>query len=53
LHIWGYTDLQQGRRFTRDGLSIEIYPKGRYITMTGNALNRAPLAELDLSNIMP
>jgi len=53
LHIWGYTDLQQGRRFTRDGLSIEIYPNGRYITMTGNALNRAPLAELDLSNIMP
>ena len=53
LHIWGYTDLQQGRRFTRNGLSIEIYPNGRYITMTGNALKRAPLAKLDLSNIMP
>ena len=53
LHIWGYTDLDKGRRFTLDGLSVEIYPNGRYITMTGKALKRAPLAELDLSNIMP
>lgn len=53
LHIWGYTDLEQGRRFTRNGLSVEIYPNGRYITMTGKALKRAPLSALDLSHIMP
>jgi primase-polymerase (primpol)-like protein len=46
LHIWGFATLTTGRRFTRNGLSIEVYPNGRFITMTGNALKRAPLANL-------
>jgi primase-polymerase (primpol)-like protein len=48
LHIWGFGQMDAGRRFTRNGLSVEIYPSGRYITMTGKALNRAPLAQLDI-----
>jgi hypothetical protein len=37
---------------TRNGLSVEIYPAGRYITMTGNVLNQAPLAQLDVNSIV-
>lgn len=46
LHIWGLAKMGSGRRFIRNGLSVEIYPSGRFITMTGNALSRAPLANL-------
>jgi primase-polymerase (primpol)-like protein len=53
LHIWGKSHMATGRRFTRNGLSIEIYPNGRFITMTGNALNRAELADLDITAIVP
>ncbi len=53
LHIWCYTTLVQGRRFTRNGLSVEVYPKGRYITVTGKALTRAPFAHIDLTNLLP
>lgn len=52
LHIWGYANLEKGRRFSRNGLSVEIYPNGRYITVTGQAIVRAPLAQLDLSNLL-
>ena len=52
LHIWGYATLEQGRRFSRNGLSVEIYPSGRYITVTGKALSRAPLAHLDLTDLL-
>lgn len=52
LHIWGFADLQKGRRFTRNGLSVEIYPSGRYITVTGKAYRRGSFAELDLSNLL-
>lgn len=52
LHIWGFSQQQKGTRFDRNGLSVEIYPNGRYITVTGKALNRAAFADLgDLSNI--
>jgi primase-polymerase (primpol)-like protein len=53
LHIWGKSQMAAGRKFTRNGLSIEIYPNGRFITMTGNALNRAELADLDITAIVP
>lgn len=52
LHIWGYAKLEQGRRFTRNGLSVEVYPNGRYITVTGRAHHRAPFAQLDLSSLL-
>ena len=52
LHVWGYGKMEAGRRFTRNGLSVEIYPSGRFITMTGKALTRAPLAELDIQALV-
>ena len=53
LHIWGFASLEKGRRFSRGGLSVEVYPNGRYITVTGKAINRASLANLDLYNLLP
>jgi len=53
LHIWGYAALSKGRRFSRNGLSVEVYPNGRYLTVTGNALIRAPFQALDLAAILP
>jgi primase-polymerase (primpol)-like protein len=52
LHIWGLASMESGRRLTRNGLSVEIYPAGRYITMTGNVMNQAPLAQLDVNSIV-
>lgn len=52
LHIWGYATLERGRRFDRNGLSVEVYPNGRYLTVTGRALTRHPLAQLDLTDIL-
>lgn len=46
LHIWGRAEMNSGRRFVRNGQSIEIYPSGRFITMTGNVLTHGPLANL-------
>ena len=52
LHIWGYANLEKGKRFDRNGLSVEVYPNGRYITVTGKAITRAPLAHLDLTDLL-
>jgi primase-polymerase (primpol)-like protein len=53
LHIWGFAPLLKGRRFTLNGLSVEVYPSGRYMTVTGNAVNSSSFADLDLSQILP
>jgi primase-polymerase (primpol)-like protein len=53
LHIWGFAPLLKGRRFTLNGLSVEVYPSGRYMTVTGNAVNKASFAHLELSHILP
>jgi len=52
IHIWAKAQMTAGRKFTRNGLSIEIYPNGRFITMTGNALKRAELATIDINAIV-
>ncbi|MEV0031422.1 hypothetical protein [Nocardia sp. NPDC050793] len=52
LHIWGRRREKPGRRFvTADGLSVEIYSVGRYITVTsrpypGSVSHLADLPEL-------
>ena len=35
LHIWVDADSQPGWRKTIDGISVEFYTRGRYMTMTG------------------
>ena len=53
LHIWGFGFMDRGRRFTADGLKIEAYPDGRYLTVTGDVYRAASLAILDLNPIVP
>ena len=53
LHIWGFASLSKGRRFMVNGLSVEVYPSGRYMTVTGKAVNRSSFADLDLNQILP
>ncbi|WP_432160764.1 bifunctional DNA primase/polymerase [Streptomyces sp. NRRL F-5630] len=51
LHVWGTGSLPRGRRITvDDGGSIELYGDGRYIAVTGNAYDGAPLR---LGNLQP
>ncbi len=35
LHIWGRAELTQGRRVSFRGQSVQLYPSGRYMTVTG------------------
>lgn len=57
LHIWGFGSLNRGRRFIRDGMKVEMYGDGRYLTVTGRkygvAHKRSRLADLDLSGLIP
>ena len=46
LHIWGYRDEKPGRKQTINGLSVETYSTGRYITVTGNIYQHGKLLPL-------
>jgi primase-polymerase (primpol)-like protein len=48
LHVWGFADVARGRRFTLAGLKVEVYPAGRYITVTGDPYRRGELGQLNL-----
>jgi len=52
LHIWGYGSVGTGRRFERDGLKVEVYGDGRYLTVSGKTLVKSKLAELDLRELI-
>jgi primase-polymerase (primpol)-like protein len=47
LHVWGRGDVRAGRRLVVDGVSVEVYGSGRYITVTGRPFRSVPkLADL-------
>jgi primase-polymerase (primpol)-like protein len=46
LHVWGFAEVPTGRHVTVDGLSVEVYGRGRYLTVTGEPFAVAPLADL-------
>lgn len=46
LHIFGLRPEQPGTKRTIDGLSVETYSFGRYITITGNIYQHGTLAPL-------
>jgi primase-polymerase (primpol)-like protein len=47
FHVWGIGSLDRGRRVVLpDGLKVEAYATGRYITFTGRAVSVGPLADL-------
>jgi primase-polymerase (primpol)-like protein/predicted nucleic acid-binding Zn ribbon protein len=52
LHVWGRGFMDRGRRFTLDGLKVEAYPDGRYITVTGDVFRSGGLPVLDLHRIV-
>jgi len=53
LHVWGFGFMDRGRRFTRDGLRVEAYPDGRFLTVTGDVYRDFSLAVLDLQAVVP
>lgn len=46
LHIWGYLDEAPGTKRVINGLSVETYSTGRYITITGRPYQRGQLLPL-------
>lgn len=46
LHIWGTIDETPGKRGTENGISVERYSVGRYITVTGNVYQHGTLQPL-------
>ncbi|WP_308346427.1 hypothetical protein [Streptomyces sp. ISL-66] len=49
LHIWGRSVMRTGRRIKIQGGTVELYPSGRYIAVTGDTWGDTPrrLGELD------
>lgn len=52
LHIWGFGSLERGRRIRRGDSSIEVYDRGRYITVTRKPFQNAPSALADLTQVI-
>ncbi|GGV37174.1 hypothetical protein GCM10010293_40880 [Streptomyces griseoflavus] len=52
LHIWGYGTVGRGRRIRRGEACVEVYDRGRYITMTGKPFEGAPSSLADLSKVL-
>lgn len=48
LHVWGRAESQPGRRTNIDGLDVEFYTRGRYMTVTGNTYRRGSV-DVELS----
>jgi primase-polymerase (primpol)-like protein len=46
LHVWGFAYVPTGRQLVVDGLFVEAYGTGRYMTVTGRPFTTAPLAHL-------
>jgi len=52
LHLWGFGDIQAGRRFERNGLKIGgLRNRGAYLTVTGSTCG-SPLANLSLQSLI-
>lgn len=49
LHVFGRGEVSRGRRIRRDGESIEIYGRGRYIGVTGVRFEQASSELADVS----
>ena len=47
LHIWGYATVGRGRKRG----AVEVYGRGRYITVTGRPLGGCPSSLADISSL--
>lgn len=52
LHVWGRGSLASGRKLQRDGVNVEAYGSGRYITMTGHPFRGSASTLADLSEVL-
>ncbi|MFD9276922.1 DNA primase [Streptomyces mirabilis] len=52
LHIWGFGVLERGRRIRRGDSAVEIYDRGRYITVTREPFENAPSKLADLTRMI-
>lgn len=52
LHIWGRGVLERGRKIRRGEAAIELYDRGRYITVTREPFEDAPSMLADLSKVI-
>jgi primase-polymerase (primpol)-like protein len=52
LHIWGFGSVGRGRRIRRGGSSVEVYDRGRYITVTRQPFENAPSKLADLTRVI-
>ena len=49
LHIWGLATVGKGRRLRVDGGTVEVYDRGRYMTVTRERFGAAPARLADIS----
>lgn len=52
LHIWGHGTVGRGRRLRRGVTAVEVYDRGRYITVTREPFEDAPSTLADLSKVI-
>ncbi|MEU6543888.1 DNA primase [Streptomyces sp. NPDC046859] len=52
LHIWGYGSVGRGRRIRRGESCVEVYDRGRYITVTGEPFEGAASSLADISKVL-
>jgi primase-polymerase (primpol)-like protein len=52
LHVWGYASLDKGKVLAGENLKVEVYPAGRFITMTGKVYRDGGLSSLNLSDAL-
>lgn len=49
LHVWGLATVGKGRRRRVEGGAVEVYDRGRYITVTGDRFPGSPAHLIDIS----
>ena len=52
LHIWGFGSVGRGRRIRRGETAVEVYDRGRYVTVTREPFEGAPSKLADLSKVI-
>lgn len=52
LHVWGLATVGRGRKVRRPGGHVEVYDRGRYITITRRRFAGAPARLADISDVV-
>lgn len=52
LHVWGRAQMDAGRKFAKLGGSVEVYPSGRYMTVTGRRYKVSGSTLSDVSSVV-